>query len=46
MKCIVNPVSILHIYGLEVNENLCYETFPDEILDRQVKKLWKKMFSR
>ena len=41
-KCIGNPVSILPIEGLGVDENLSYEAFPVEILDLQVKKLNNK----
>ena len=35
-------MSILPIEGLRVDENLSYEEFPVEILDRQVKKLRNK----
>ena len=41
-KCIGDPMSILPLEGLGVNENLSYEYIPVEILDRQVKKLRKK----
>ncbi|WMV45797.1 hypothetical protein MTR67_039182 [Solanum verrucosum] len=41
-KCIGDPVSILPLEGLGVNENLSYEEVPVEILDRQVKKLRNK----
>ena len=41
-KCISNPVSILPIEGLGVNENDFYEEVLVEILDRQVKKLRHK----
>ena len=38
-KCIGDPISILLIEGLGVDENLSYEVVPIKILDRQVKKL-------
>jgi len=41
-KCIGDPVSILTLEGLGVNENLSYEEVPVEILDRQFKKLRNK----
>ncbi|XP_015161952.1 uncharacterized protein, partial [Solanum tuberosum] len=41
-KCIGDPISILPLDGLGVDENLSYEEFPDEILDWQVKKLTNK----
>lgn len=41
-KCIGNPVSILPIEGLGVDENLSYEEVPVEILDLQVKRLKNK----
>ncbi|KAK4737909.1 hypothetical protein R3W88_001606 [Solanum pinnatisectum] len=41
-KCIGDPVSILPLEGLGVNENLSYEEVPIEILDRQVKRLRNK----
>ncbi|WMV24925.1 hypothetical protein MTR67_018310 [Solanum verrucosum] len=41
-KCIGDPVSILPLEGLGVNENLSYEVVPVEILYRQVKKLRNK----
>ena len=41
-KCIGDPESILPIEGLSVDENLSNEKVPDEILDRQVKKLRNK----
>jgi len=41
-KCIGDPVSILPLEGLGINENLSYEEVPVEILDRQVKKLRNK----
>ncbi|XP_015068747.1 uncharacterized protein LOC107013322 [Solanum pennellii] len=41
-KCIGNPVSILPLQGLGVDENISYEEVPFEILDRQVKRLRNK----
>ncbi|WMV18705.1 hypothetical protein MTR67_012090 [Solanum verrucosum] len=41
-KCIGDPVSILPLEGLGLNENLSYEEVPVEILDCQVKKLRNK----
>ncbi|WMV37248.1 hypothetical protein MTR67_030633, partial [Solanum verrucosum] len=41
-KCIGEPVSILPLEGLGVDENLSYEEVSVEILDRQVKKLRNK----
>ncbi|WMV50283.1 hypothetical protein MTR67_043668 [Solanum verrucosum] len=41
-KCIGDPVSILPLEGLGVDENLSYEEVSVEILDRQVKKLRNK----
>ena len=41
-KCIVDPVSILLIKGLEVNENLSYQEVLVEILNRQLKRLRNK----
>ena len=41
-KCIGDPVSILSMEGLGVDENLSYEEVTVEILDRQVKKLRNK----
>ncbi|WMV29586.1 hypothetical protein MTR67_022971 [Solanum verrucosum] len=41
-KCIGDPVSILPLEGLGVNESLSYEEVPVAILDRQVKKLRNK----
>ncbi|KAL3363282.1 hypothetical protein AABB24_012529 [Solanum stoloniferum] len=41
-KCIGDPVSILPLESLGVDENLSYEKVPVEILDRQVKKLRNK----
>ncbi|WMV45860.1 hypothetical protein MTR67_039245 [Solanum verrucosum] len=41
-KCIGDPVSILPLEGLGVNENLSYEEVSFKILDRQVKKLRNK----
>ncbi|KAK4712763.1 hypothetical protein R3W88_018670 [Solanum pinnatisectum] len=41
-KCIGDPVSILPLEGLGVDENLSYEEVPVEILDRQVKRLRNK----
>ncbi|WMV25057.1 hypothetical protein MTR67_018442 [Solanum verrucosum] len=41
-KCIGDPVSILPLEGLGVDENLSYEEALVEILDRQVKKLRNK----
>ena len=41
-KWLGDPVCILPIERLEVNENLSYEEFPIEILDRQVIKLRNK----
>ena len=38
-------MSIMHIEGLEVDENLSYEKVPIEILDLHVKKLIIKEFS-
>ena len=36
-------MSILHIEGLGVNDNLFYEEVSVEIIDRQVKKLRNKV---
>ena len=44
-KCISDPVSILHIEGLGVDESLCYEEVMVEILGQQVKKLRNKEVS-
>ncbi|WMV30080.1 hypothetical protein MTR67_023465 [Solanum verrucosum] len=44
-KFIGDPLSILPLEGLWVNENLYYEEVPVEILDRQVKKLRNKEVS-
>ena len=44
-KCIGDPVIIVHIEELGVNENLSYEEVPIEILDRQVKILRNKYVS-
>ena len=44
-KCIGNPMYILPIEGLWVDENLFYEKDPIEILDRLVKKLRNKEVS-
>ena len=41
-KCIGYPESILPIKGLGVKDNLSYEEFPFQFLDRQVKKLRNK----
>ena len=41
-KCIGDPISILPIEGLGVDENLSYEEVPVEILDFQVKKCRNK----
>ena len=41
-KCIGDPMSILYLESLEVNENISYEKVPTEILDLQVKKLSNK----
>ncbi|KAK4716100.1 hypothetical protein R3W88_014438 [Solanum pinnatisectum] len=41
-KCIGDPVSILPLEGLGVNESLSYEEVPVEILDLQVKRLRNK----
>ena len=41
-KCITDPVSILPIERLGVNENLSDEEVPVEILDCQVKKFRSK----
>ena len=41
-KCIGDPVSIISIYVLRVDENLFYEEVPVEILDHKVKKLRNK----
>lgn len=38
-KCIGDPISIIHLEGLGVLEDLSYEEVPIEILNRQVKKL-------
>ena len=44
-KCIGDPVSILPIEGLGVNDNLSHEEVPLEILDHKVKKLKNKVFA-
>ncbi|WMV54810.1 hypothetical protein MTR67_048195 [Solanum verrucosum] len=41
-KCIGDPVSIIPLEGLGVDESLSYEEVPVEILDRQVKRLRNK----
>ncbi|KAK4726751.1 hypothetical protein R3W88_031668 [Solanum pinnatisectum] len=41
-KCIGDPVSIISLEGLGVDESLSYEEVPVEILDRQVKRLRNK----
>ncbi|KAK4737356.1 hypothetical protein R3W88_001053 [Solanum pinnatisectum] len=41
-KCIGDPVSILPLEGLGVDENLSYEDVSVEIMDRQVKRLRNK----
>ncbi|KAK4713515.1 hypothetical protein R3W88_019422 [Solanum pinnatisectum] len=41
-KCIGDPVSIIPIEGLGVDESLSYEDVPVDILDRQVKRLRNK----
>ena len=41
-KCIDDLESILPIESLGVKDNLSYEEFPIQILDRQVKKLRNK----
>ncbi|WMV25721.1 hypothetical protein MTR67_019106 [Solanum verrucosum] len=41
-KCVGDPMSIVHLKGLGVDESLSYEEVPVEILDRQVKKLRNK----
>ena len=41
-KCISDPESIPPIEGLGVKDNLSYEEFPVQIIDRQVKKLRNK----
>ena len=41
-KCIGDPVSILHIEGLGVGDNLSYEEVLVEIPDRQVNRLRNK----
>ncbi|WMV59856.1 hypothetical protein MTR67_053241 [Solanum verrucosum] len=41
-KCIGDPVSILPLEGLGVDEKLFYKKVPVEILDRQVKRLRNK----
>ncbi|KAK4727518.1 hypothetical protein R3W88_032435 [Solanum pinnatisectum] len=41
-KCIGNPISILPLESLGVDENLSYEEVPVEILDQQVKRLRNK----
>ncbi|WMV55074.1 hypothetical protein MTR67_048459 [Solanum verrucosum] len=37
-KCIGDPVSIIPLEGLGVDENLSYEEVPIEILDREAKR--------
>ncbi|WMV09251.1 hypothetical protein MTR67_002636, partial [Solanum verrucosum] len=44
-KCIGDPVSIIPLEGLGVDESLSNEEVPIEILDRQVKKLRNKKVS-
>ena len=41
-KCLGDPASILPVESLRVGEYLFYEELPVEILDRHVKRLWKK----
>ncbi|WMV41798.1 hypothetical protein MTR67_035183 [Solanum verrucosum] len=41
-KCIGDPVSILPLEGLGVDENFFYEEVPVEIFDWQVKRLRNK----
>ncbi|WMV55073.1 hypothetical protein MTR67_048458 [Solanum verrucosum] len=41
-KCIGDPISILPLEGLGVDDKLCYEEVPVEILDHQVKRLRNK----
>ena len=41
-KCIGDPMSILPIEGLGVDEKLSYEEVLIDILDRQVKKMRNK----
>lgn len=41
-KCIGDPVSILPLEDLVVDESISYEEVPVEILDRQVKRLRNK----
>ncbi|WMV14089.1 hypothetical protein MTR67_007474 [Solanum verrucosum] len=41
-KCIGDPVSIIPLEGLGVDESLSYIEVPVEILDRQVKRLRNK----
>lgn len=41
-KCIVDPIYILLIEGLGLDENHSYEEVPVQILDRQVKRLRNK----
>lgn len=40
-KCLGNPVYILPIEGLGLNEKLYYEEVQIDILDLQVQKFWK-----
>ena len=42
MKSLGNLALILPVEGLGVNEDLSYQKVPDEILDRQVKRLRNK----
>ncbi|WMV29592.1 hypothetical protein MTR67_022977, partial [Solanum verrucosum] len=44
-KCVGDPTFIVSLEVLGVKENLSYEDIPDEILDRQVKKLRNKEVS-
>ncbi|TMW97280.1 hypothetical protein EJD97_005866, partial [Solanum chilense] len=44
-KCLGDSSSILPVEGLGVDEDLCYEEVPIEILDRQVKWLKNKEIS-
>ena len=44
-KCLGDPISIVHVEGLGVNEDLFYEEVPVEILDRQVKRLRNREIS-
>ena len=41
-NCLGDPALIMPVEGLRVDEDLCYEEVPVEILDRQVKRLRNK----